>query len=201
VAVDRSEGFAAFARARLPADRCRVLVGDAAALPVPDGAFDVVVSGLMLNFLPEPSRGVAEMARAARPGGWVAAYVWDYADGMQMLRSFWDAAVALDPAARELDGGRRFPICAPMPLAALMREALAGVEVRPIDVPAVFRDLDDLWTPFLGGQGPAPSYVASLDEEARGALRERLRATLPAEADGSIALTARAWAARGRAPG
>jgi len=114
------------------------------------------------------------------------------------MRIFWDAAAALDPAANELDEGRRFPICRPEPLAALFRGAdLRGVEVRAIDVPTVFRDFDDYWAPFLGGQGPAPGYVMSLSEEARATLRDRIRATLPTAADGSIALTARAWAVRG----
>jgi hypothetical protein len=117
-----------------------------------------------------------------------------------MMRRFWDAAVALDPGARELDEGVRFPICAPDPLADLLRLHLTDVAVRPIDVPTPFRDFDDLWSPFLGGQGPAPSYLASLDADSRAALRERLRASLPSGPAGAIALTARAWAARGRAP-
>jgi hypothetical protein len=119
---------------------------------------------------------------------------------MELMRHFWDAAGALDPAARDLDEGRRFPLCRPEPLAALFRHAaLADVETRAIDVPTVFRDFDDYWTPFLGGQGPAPGYVASLDEARRVALRERLRAALPAGPDGAIRLVARAWAVRGTA--
>ena len=152
----------------------------------------------MLNFVPQPSRAVAEMQRLARVGGTVAAYVWDYAHQMQLMRSFWDAAVALDPAASMLDEGQRFPICQPEPLMQLFRtEGLREVEVRLIDIPTVFRDFDDYWSPFLGGQGPAPGYTMSLSEEQRRALRERLRATLPMAADGSIHLIARAWAVRG----
>jgi AcrR family transcriptional regulator len=110
-------------------------------------------------------------------------------------------AAALDPAARELDEGRRFPICRPEPLVALLREAgLTEVESRPIDVPTVFRDFDDYWSPFLGGQGPAPGYAMSLDEPRRAALRERIRAGLPVEVGGSIHLVARAWAVRGTKP-
>jgi hypothetical protein len=117
---------------------------------------------------------------------------------MQLIRYFWDAAVALDPAAMDLDEGRRFPLCNPGPLTALFHAAgLGAVAVRAIDVPTYFRDFDDYWTPFLGGQGPAPGYAMSLNEERRAALRERLRARLPIACDGSIQLTARAWAARG----
>jgi SAM-dependent methyltransferase len=196
--IDRSAGFVAHARARVTDARAAFEVGDAQALPVADGAFDAVVSGLVLNFVPEPSRMVAELARAGRPGSVVAVYVWDYAAGMELIRRFWDAARALDPAAAALDEAVRFPGCAPAPLAALFTAAgLRGVETRAIDVPTRFRDLDDLWSPFLGGQGPAPSYVSSLPEDRRAALREALRASLPVEADGSIALAARAWAVRG----
>jgi hypothetical protein len=117
---------------------------------------------------------------------------------MELMRHFWDAAVALDPAAVELDEGRRFPLCQPGPLAELWRGAgLADVEVRAIDVSTVFGDFDDYWSPFLGGQAPAPGYAMSLDEERRARLRERIRAGLPFEPDGSIQLLARAWAARG----
>jgi SAM-dependent methyltransferase len=199
-AVDQSEGFVAYAREQVPDPRVRFSVADARALPSEDASYDAVVSGLVLNFIPDPARAVAEMARVARAGAPVALYVWDYAGRMELMRRFWDAAAALDPAARDLDEGRRFPICRPEPLAALFRDAgLQAVETRAIDVPTVFRDFDDYWTPFLGGQGPAPGYAMSLDESRRGALRERIRATLPVQSDGSIHLIARAWAVRGLA--
>jgi len=115
------------------------------------------------------------------------------------MRKFWDAALALDPNTRDKDEGVRFPLCRAEPLAVLFRGAgLADVEVRAIDVPTVFRDFDDFWSPFLGGQGPAPGYCMALSEDRRNALRERVRASLPVGPDGSIALIARAWAARGR---
>jgi hypothetical protein len=120
---------------------------------------------------------------------------------MELMRYFWDAAVALDPAALALDEGRRFPICQPEPLTELFTQAgLREVEVRAIDAPTRFRDFDDYWTPFLGGQGPAPGYAMSLSEERRGDLRERLRAALPIAKDGAIDLIARAWSVRGRTP-
>jgi SAM-dependent methyltransferase len=200
VGLDPSAGFLANARARLDDRRARFVVADARRLPLAGARFDAVVSGLVLNFVPDPAAAVAEMARVARPGGRVAAYVWDYAGGMELIRRFWDAAAALDPAAADLDEGRRFPLCRPEPLAGLFRDAgLAEVALRPIQVPTVFRDFDDYWTPFLGGQGPAPGYVLSLDEAGRAALREELAGRLPAAADGSIALAARAWAVAGTA--
>lgn len=200
-AIDLSPAFIAFAKTRLADPRASFEVGDAQALPVESARFDVAVSGLMLNFVPQPERAAAEMARAVRPGGVVAAYVWDYAGKMEMLHYFWDAAAALNPAAADLDEGRRFGICRPDALTALFSGArLHSVEVRAIDVPTHFRDFDDYWSPFLGGQGPAAGYAMSLSEEHRGALRDRLREALPASADGSINLVARAWAVRGRVP-
>jgi SAM-dependent methyltransferase len=197
--IDASPGYVVYARDRIDDPRTAFAVGDARNLPVGSAAFDAAVSGLVLNFVPEPDRAVAEMARTVRPGGAVAAYVWDYAGEMQLMRRFWDAAVALDPAAALLDEGVRFPICNPTSLRDLFEGAgLVEVHVGAIDVPSDFRDFDDYWTPFLGGQGPAPGYAISLDEERRAAVRERIRAELPLEPDGSIRLIARAWAVGGR---
>ena len=198
VGIDPSRGFVAYARAQVTDPRARFDLGDGQALPYADGSFDAAVAGLVLNFLPDPARGVAELVRVVRPGGLVAAYVWDYAGKMELMRHFWDAAVALDPAAALLDEGRRFPLCSPPALRRLFSAArLQRVAVRAIDVPTRFRDFDDYWTPFLGGQGPAPTYVASLSTAQRNALRGRIRAGLPFAPDGSIPLTTRAWAVRG----
>lgn len=156
--VDRSEGFVRHARAQASDPRACFAVGDAMALPVVDEAFDAAVSGLVLNFVPAPARMVAELARCVRPEGTVALYVWDYAGVMELMRFFWSAARAVVPQAAALDEAVRFPVCAPQPLAELFGAAgLAPVETRPIDVPTPFRDFDDYWTPFLGGQGPAPA--------------------------------------------
>ena len=196
--IDRSEGFISFAKGHVQDERVEFEVGDAESLKAGSGTFDAAVSGLVLNFVPHPDRAVAEMTRVTRPGGVVAAYVWDYAEGMQLIRHFFDAAIALDPKVAELDEGPRFPICQPDALGRLFESVgLQQVEVRPIEVPTDFRDFDDYWNPFLGGQGPAPSYAMSLDEEHRAALREKIRAGLPFNSDGSISLVARAWAARG----
>jgi len=196
--IDPSQGYLALAREQVRDPRVRFNVGDARHLSVETARYDAVVSALVLNFIPDLPAGMTEMARAVRPGGAVAGYVWDYAGKMELMRYFWDAAVALKPGDLERDEGRRFPICQPDPLQQLFEGAgLRKVEVRSIDVSTRFRDFEDYWTPFLGGQFPAPDYAMSLDEAARAALRERIRAHLPIAADGSIPLIARAWAVRG----
>ena len=198
--VDPAAGFVAYARASVASTGAdvRFLRGTATDLPFDDGRFDAAVSGLVLNFVPEPGRAALEMARVTRPGGTVAAYVWDYASGMQFMRHFWDAAVELDPAALPLDEGRRSPLCQPPALRALFETAgLSDVDVEPIDIPTLFESFDDYWTPFLGGTGPAPAYTVSLAVDKRDALRDRIRARLPVAEDGSIRLTARAWSVSG----
>lgn len=196
--IDRSEGYIAFARQHIIDTRANFEVADVQDLLVESATYDAVVSGLVLNFVPEPLRMVAEMARAVRQNGIVALYVWDYADKMELMRYSWDAAVTLNPSAHLLDEGVRFPICKPEPLAALFRDAGSkNVETQAIDIPTDFRDFDDYWLPFLGGQGPAPGYALSLNEADCTTLRERIRATLPIQSDSSIHLMARAWAVCG----
>jgi SAM-dependent methyltransferase len=199
--VDTSDAFVEYAAGRVTDPRASFSVGDAQALDLPDGSFDAVASSLVLNFLPDPDRGVSEMRRVVRPGGVVAGYVWDYAGEMQLMRRFWDVALELDPAVAELDEGRRMRGCNPDDLEALFTGAgLEAVASRAIEVPTVFADFDDYWTPFEGGQGPAPGYCVSLPADRREALRERLRETLPTGPDGAIHLIARAWAVRGSRP-
>jgi SAM-dependent methyltransferase len=196
--IDPSVAFIEYARKHINDRRAQFDLGDAQALPYAKAEFEAVVSGLVLNFVPDPATAVMEMARVTLPSGTVAAYVWDYAGEMQMLRHFWDAAVALDPAASGLDEGRRFPLCKPTHLVEISQRAgLRDVVIRSIDAPAHFRDFDEYWAPFQGRQGPAPDYVASLSEERRAVLRERVRASMPIAPDGSFDLTARAWAVRG----
>jgi SAM-dependent methyltransferase len=176
-------------------------VADARSLPLAPDSVDATVAGLVINFVPDPLAAVREMARVTRPGGTVAAYVWDYGGRMELMRCFWDAAVALDPAAAALDEGRRFPMCRPEPLLDLFNGAgLRDVATQPIDIATNFAGFDDFWSPFLGGQGPAPAYAMSLAEDRREALRERIRSALPMRDDGSIHLVARAWAVRGLKP-
>jgi SAM-dependent methyltransferase len=197
--IDLSPDYIEFARIHTADPRASFAVGDAEALPEPDAVCDVGVSGLAINFVPHPDRAAAELARVVRPGGIVGAHVWDYAGQMQFMRHFWDAVNELRPEAGALDEGKLFTLCAPEPLKQLFTQTgLSEVETRAIDIPTVFRDFDDYWMPFLSGQGPAPSYVASLNEEQREALRERLRSRLPIASDGSISLIARTWAVKGR---
>jgi len=194
--IEPSEGFLRSAKENL-GDRAVLQQGSATAIPFGDASVDVVVSGLVLNFVPDQRAALVEMTRVTANGGAIAAYVWDYAGKMELMRCFWDAAVELDPAAASMDEGLRFPLCRPEALEKLFAGAgLKGVEVRPIDIPTPFADFDDYWQPFLGGQGPAPAYAMSLDETARARLRDRIRERMPAAASGAISLTARAWAVR-----
>jgi SAM-dependent methyltransferase len=200
VGVEPSEGFVAAAVANL-GGRADLKQGSATSIPLQDSSVDVVVSGLVLNFVPDLSAALAEMRRVSAADGTIAAYVWDYAGGMQLMRHFWDAAVDLDPAAAAYDEGLRFPICRPDALAQLFTEAgLSDVVVAAIDIATPFEDFGAYWQPFEGGQGPAPAYAMALGEEQRTRLREAIWERLPIEPDGSIRLTARAWAVRGLAP-
>jgi SAM-dependent methyltransferase len=194
--LEPSEGFLKSANENL-GGRVALHQGTATAIPLGDASVDVVVSGLVLNFVTDARAALLEMARVTAKGGTIAAYVWDYAGKMELMRFFWDAAVELEPGAAKLDEGVRFPLCRPEALRTLFGGAgLVEVEVKPIDIPTPFANFDDYWQPFLGGQGPAPAYAMSLDETARVRLRDRIRGRLPFAASGSISLTARAWSAR-----
>lgn len=198
VAIDRSEGFLSDARSNITDNRVRFEVADATALPWASATCDVTVSGLVLNFVLDTAAMVREMVRVTRPKGRVAAYVWDYAGGMQMMRHFWNVAVELSPGDSKLDQAERFPICQPEPLTGLFQDAgLNSVRVRAIDIPTIFQDFDDYWNPFLGKQGAAPTYLASLDVEKQGRIREALRERLRPLANRAINLSARAWAVQG----
>lgn len=198
VGVDRSATFRDEAARGPQSERASFEVGDAAELPYEDGRFDVAVAGLVLNFLPDPGAGVREMTRVVRRGGTLGAYVWDYLEGMEIMRAFWDVAAGADSSVADLPEVQRYPLCRPDPLRNLFTDAgLRAVEVTALEAPAVFRDFDDYWQPFLGGQGTAPTYVASLSHEDRTRLREGLRATFSPSDDGHIEMRVRAWAVRG----
>lgn len=197
--IDPSRDFVAAAVGWTTTGRNDFAMGTGVNLPVCTGVADAAVSGLVLNFVPDPALMVKEIARVVHPGGTVALYVWDYAGEMQMMRYFWDAAVGLDPVARRYDEGTRFTVCNPGRLRELFDGAgLMDVGTQAIDIETPFESFDDYWSPFTAGTGTAPGYVASLDEQDRIALRERLRESLPAGPDGGIKLIARAWAVRGR---
>ena len=197
IGVDPSADFIEHARDSVDDERASFHVGDALGLPADDGSANYLVAGLVLNFVSDPDAALAEMSRVASAGATIAAYVWDYADGMQMLRAFWDAAVDLDPQAANLDEAARFPLCRPEPLRGLFDDAgLVDVHQTDITVDTIFTDFDDFWTPFLSGQGPAPGYCAGLSPQDRDRLRELLRSRLAPD-HGAITQTARAWAIRG----
>jgi len=197
IALDQSDGFVNTVRKRL-GSRAQCRVGSALALPLEDSSVNITISGLVLNFIAEPEKALAEMKRVTAPGGTVAAYVWDYAGKMDFLKHFWDAAVELDPKALNLHEGSRFPISNVEILKELFEKTgFVKAEIIPIEIDTYFRDFSDYWEPFLGGQGPAPTYVMSLDESARNKLRHILFKRLSIQADGSIHMVARTWAARG----
>lgn len=195
VGIDPSAGFIETARQAL-GGIADLQVGDAQALPFDDAEFEAVVSGLALNFVPEPVTAVAEMRRVTKPGGTVAVYVWDYAVGMEMIRTFWDAATRLDPNSASLDESNRFPICDPDHLTDLFDASeFLNIETTDLVAPTAFESFEDFWNPLLGGQGPAPSYVMSLGERDREKLKRSLQETLAPDG-GDFSLNARAWAVK-----
>lgn len=199
IGVDPSHDFLRYASQRVLNVRFEQAM--AAALPFRNAAFDFIVSGLALNFMPRPELALREFVRVVKPGGIVGAYVWDYAGKMEFLRYFWDAASALNERANTLHEGQRFPICHPKPLQQVWQGAgLDEVTVVPLDVVIVFDDFDRYWQSFTSGRFPAPQYAQSLNDDRREALRARLHETIPTEKDGSLHLIARAWAVRGRKP-
>ncbi|MGA9896920.1 MAG: class I SAM-dependent methyltransferase [Terriglobales bacterium] len=201
VGVDASPGQVAFAREQNTHTNLTFTVANASALPFEDEGFDVAVCCLGLNFITQPEQALREMRRATRSGGTVAAYVWDYAQGARFLREFWDAATAVDPEGATFDQARRFPLCAQDPLRKIFEMVkLESVALTSLNVVTRFANFDDYWQPFSSGQGSAPNYLATRDARTRNAIRERLRTSLPSDADGAIALPARAWAVRGQRP-
>jgi SAM-dependent methyltransferase len=198
IACDPSAAFVEHTRHSIGDERVTVVQGGADDPPQRDGGFDRIVSGLVLNFVPEPQAAVRRMRARLSGDGIVSAYVWDYAGRMDFLRIFWEEASAIDSGAAAHDERGRFPICDADALSNVFREAGAGgVTVEAIDTPTRFETFEDYWRPFLGGTGPAPAYVASLDAARRETLRRRLEHRLGAAGDGSIDLVARAWAVRG----
>jgi SAM-dependent methyltransferase len=194
MAADPSESLVTACADRVPGADVRV--ARAESLPWPDDSVDTALAQLVVNFLEDPAAGLAEMRRIVRPGGVVAACTWDYSDGMRMLRTFWDAALALDPEAPDEDRTMRYQD--PHDLAALWHETrLDKVETAPLEVEAEYGDFDDFWEPFLSGAAPGGAYCASLSPERQVALREECRRRLD-DPRGPFTLTARAWAVRGR---
>jgi SAM-dependent methyltransferase len=200
VGVDPSSAYIAYARRQIADERVRYEVGDARSLPVASNQYDAVVSGLVINVLPTSgqSTAVREMTRAARRGGVVASYVWDYARGIGLRAHFWEAAVALDPSAVEYDERTRYPICALDQLQQLFGSAgLHAVETGEIEIDARFQNFDDYWQPFLAGYGPASAYLLALPISEQERLRDRLQTVLAPDASAPFSLPVRALSVRG----
>lgn len=196
--IDLSENFIEKVKKRISiASDFRV--GSVENLPFENESFDIIVSGLALNFFQNLEKALTELKRVSKQNGIIAAYVWDYSDRMDFLRYFWDAAYQIDPKSRELDEGLRFPICTSENLIKAFENAnLKDVECSKLDVNTNFKNFDDYWNPFLGGQGPAPSYLASLNRELQKTLKNNLKEKLKFESNGSINLLGRAIAIRGK---
>jgi SAM-dependent methyltransferase len=199
--IDPSPEYVSYAKTRSAGTAIVYQVGDAQRLTFPDSMFDATVSLLVFNFIPDARKALSELRRVTRPGGSISAAIWDYGEGMQMLRTFWDAAVALDPAAERLDE-RHMPLCRAGELRALWQGAgLLDIEEKPLEIVMEFKSFEDYWNPFLEKQGPAGAYVASLSNDRRSALRDRLKQVMAGEgAREGLKLRARVWAVRGTVP-
>lgn len=197
--IDGSEAYVEIGRGRLDGSRATLDQGDAQSLPYPDDSFDKCVSLLVMNFIPDPAKAVSEMRRVTRVGGSVTAAVWDYGDGMEMLRYLWDEAIGVDEDAAAKHEGN-MPLCREGELAELWTECgLSEVGDTALAIEMNFASFDDYWSPFLTGVGPSGSYVRSLDSRTRTQLKERLLQKLAnGNQQAPIRLTARAWAVRGR---
>lgn len=199
-ACDPAEPLVRYAREQIVDDRVSFSVAGAGTLPPDVDGYGSIASLFVLNFIPDPVAAIKEMRSLASPNGSISACVWDYTGKMEFLRHFWDSAIEEDPDAREQDEGVRFPICRPRELEMLFRSGgLSNVRCEAIEIATEFASFDDYWSPMLGGTGPAPSYVDSLPDDRREVLAQNVKSRLPTRADGSIHLTARAWAVQGLA--
>jgi ubiquinone/menaquinone biosynthesis C-methylase UbiE len=198
VGVDPSEGFIAYARKNAKSGRAHFEVGDGQALKFKDASFDHTLALLVMNFIPDHDKAIAEMRRVTRPGGVVSACVWDYNEGMQSLRFFWDEAVAQDPALEPKDE-RHMKLSRQGQLAELWKKAgLINVQEEPLTIDQAFSSFDDYWGPFTKGAGPGGAYVVSLPADRRQQLEARMRKrVLENRQDGAFILKARAWCVRG----
>jgi SAM-dependent methyltransferase len=201
VGIDPSEGFIAYAQKNAKSNRLHFEVGDAQALKFNDGSFDNTLALLVMNFIPDHNKAIAEMRRVTRAQGTVSACVWDYGAGMQMLRFFWDEAVSLDPAIEPQDE-RHMKLSQQGALAQLWRNAgLINIKEEPLGIDQAYSSFNDYWEPFTKGAGPGGAYVVSLSEGRRQQLEARMRKRLLGDRqDGPFTLSARAWCARGEVP-
>ena len=201
VGVDPSEGFISYAKKNAKSGRTRFETGDAQALRFQDSSFDQTMALLVMNFITDHSKAIGEMRRVTRPQGVVSACVWDYDAGMQMLRFFWDEAVALDPVMEPKDE-RHMKLSREGQLGELWNRAgLVNVQQKPVSIDQAYESFDDYWGPFLKGAGPGGAYVVSLSDERRRELETRIRKRLLGNREnGPFVLKARAWCVRGEVP-
>jgi SAM-dependent methyltransferase len=201
VGVDISPEQINFAREHRARDYVTFETANAMSLPFADASFDLAVSGIGLNYVPNPVKVLEQSQRVLRPGGVAAIYVWDYEGGARFLREFWDAAIAADPEATAFDQARRFPMCTPEGLLDLFAQTkFEDATTQPLHIVTRFTSFDDYWEPILRGQGSAPTYLATRDRQTQTKIRDRLRGTLPINDEGAIELPARAWAIRALRP-
>jgi len=200
--IDPSREFVAYAESINPfPDRTAFQVGDAQDLHFEDATFVAALSLLVFNFIPDPKRALRELRRVTQPGGRISAAVWDYGEGMRMLRTFWDAAAEVDTRAEKLHE-KHMPLCREGELSRLWREVgLEHVHDEPLDIMMRFDSFSDYWEPFLEGQGPAGAYLRTVDgdrlQTIRSAVKQQLSVSLENDA---FALPARVWAVRGTVP-
>jgi len=203
VGLDPSKQYVGYASSKSPSpDRVRFRVGDAQKLSFPDATFENSLSLLVFNFIPDSKKALREVTRVTKPGGCVSAAVWDYGEGMRMLRVFWDAARTVDPAAQKFDESH-MPLCRAGELGEFWKQGgLERVEERPLDIAMQFESFAEYWDPFLLGQGPAGTYLRNVRGDRRQALRGEVKRQLNLRAeDLPFSIPARAWAVRGTVPG
>jgi len=202
VGIDPSEEYVGYAASKNPfPGRVKFQTGDAQDLKFADSTFDCSLSLLVWNFIPDRKKALQEVRRATKPGGCVAAAVWDYPEGMRMLRVFWDASGTVDPAARKLDESR-MPLCRFGELGDLWKSnGLERVREQPLEITMQFASFADFWEPFLLGQGPAGAYFRNVEAGRRAAVREEVKRRLAVRSEEApLSLPSRAWAVRGTVP-
>ena len=200
--IDPSKEYVEYANSRNPfRDRVTFETGDAQQLRLADASFEASLSLLVFNFIPDPGKALREVRRVTKPGGSISAAVWDYGEGMRMLRTFWDGAVSIDAAAERLDE-RHMPLCRGGELSNLWREGgLENVQEQPLTISMKFESFVDYWDAFLLGQGPAGAYVRTLGQDQVRALRDAVKTRVAPSAEGSsLTLSARVWSVRGIVP-
>ena len=180
-------------------DIIEFMVGNSSQIPVNGEIYDYVVSGLALNFMDDKAASIGEMKRVLKHTGCLALYVWDYSGQMEFLRIFWDAAGEIKPEAKKLDEGVQFPVCKKPALIKLFTESqLKEIKLTELIIDTKFKDIEDYWKPFLGGQGPAGSFLISLNESDRKLIKYKIMKHLGISKDEPINLKARAYAIQGK---